>query len=1025
MLGGLAVDGVDQRALGSRKARLLLGVLTVAGGHVCSADALAEILWADDPPQRPTEQIGVLVSRLRRALGGDRIVRTDAGYRLVAHWCDLDELIARAQEATAALDDSRAGAARAAAESALALGAAEVLPGEDGEWLEVPRARADAAVTTARRVAVEAALEGGDLSAAIAHAEALLAVDPLDEVVTRCLMLAQLRSGRPAAALASYARLRHALVEELGVAPSAPVEALHTAILSGEPGAGVPEPIAGEARFAGRRTELATLDHHLAAVSSSPIAVIVEGEPGVGKTSLLEAWIAQLDVRSVSVLRGRCDPLGRDLPLQPVADALHEVVRAHPEVLDAVDHGTRVVLAARLGVGPVVEQTDPSPGVGAAQLFAAIERLVAAVAGGRPTALVIDDLHHADASTVACLASLTRRGTRTLVVGARQPGTVALPDAVVVRLGPLDVDAVATLVGPDRAEDLHQRSGGHPLLLRAMADAEPGTLPTTLHEALGRQVTALGDAATTVQHAAVLGPDIDLDLVASVERLPAGVVLERLERAVGVGLVVDAPGGFRFRHELLRQGLEAAVTTARRALVHREAARRLADRRAPEWASVAFHAQAGGDEDLAIEAYGSAASTAARRFDPAAAESYLDAAIDLRPDAGLFVDRARVRMSRRSFETAGEDARTAIALEGGAPALEIAAWVSYYRRHYDEARSLADQAIESAPDAAVRSSALAVAGRVRHGAGDLPGALALLEEPVDAPPVVRGVADVWHAHALVHAGEAATALRLADRALAVGDGLAQPFAPLHGRFARVMALGQLGRPAAALVACDDLDAAVARFGEQGARFLGPADNVRAWVLRNLGRHEEADEANVRARDATGADGTPQDASLAEGFWVAMLDLADGALLRGALDEAADLVERCEPVERWDGTMAWHQRHRLGLLRARLALATDRSADAAASAQAVFEDARGRHAGRYECLAGAVIAAADPEIDPSAVVDQLPRVAGLEAWRYVAAIAAARDDDGLRRHAARSAAALIAAAGTEPHHLEALAERLLR
>jgi tetratricopeptide (TPR) repeat protein len=383
-----------------------------------------------------------------------------------------------------------------------------------------------------------------------------------------------------------------------------------------------------------------------------------------------------------------------------------------------------------------------------------------------------------------------------------------------------------------------------------------------------------------------------------------------------------------------------------------------------------------------------------------------------------------VRISRQDLEGASADATEAIRRSGGPPALEIAAWASYYRRRYEEARAFADEAVASAPDQTVRIGALAVGARIRHGSGDLQGAIAQLEQVGDGPPEVRGVADVWHAHALVHVGDAAGALRLADRALAAGDGLAQPFAPLHGRFARVMALGHLGRPRDALAACADLDDAVIRFGEQAGRFVAPAGNIRGWVLRNLGRHDEADEANEGALEASGLAGLPRTHAMAEAYWVALLDLADGALLLGNVDLAAERLARAAPLEAWDGTMAWHQRHRLGLLRARLALARGDRSTAGAEARAVAAAAAGVGARRYATLARAVVAAADPTVDPATVIDELDRVAGLESWWYAAAIAAHRSDDALRHHAERRVALLISSAGGEGDRLGPFAARLL-
>jgi hypothetical protein len=208
---------------------------------------------------------------------------------------------------------------------------------------------------------------------------------------------------------------------------------------------------------------------------------------------------------------------------------------------------------------------------------------------------------------------------------------------------------------------------------------------------------------------------------------------------------------------------------------------------------------------------------------------------------------------------------------------------------------------------------------------------------------------------------------------------------------------------------------------------GPAANVGAWILRWSGRAEEADERNGRALEAAGGDDGPSADALAEAYYVALLDLADGCLLRGDLSEAAALVGRLAPLDSWAGTMAWHQRHRLGLLRARLALADGDGDTAAALALVVAEDAAGRGAGRYELLARAVAGLADPsnaaeQLSP--VVDGLGRCAALDGWALVGALGSARKCDAWRRAAESMAAVVVAGAGSHAESAASFVESLL-
>ena len=158
---------------------------------------------------------------------------------------------------------------------------------------------------------------------------------------------------------------------------------------------------------------------------------------------------------------------------------------------------------------------------------------------------------------------------------------------------------------------------------------------------------------------------------------------------------------------------------------------------------------------------------------------------------------------------------------------------------------------------------------------------------------------------------------------------------------------------------------------------GPAANTRAWILRWTGREAEADDLNRRGLEAT---------DLAwpggEPYYAGLLDLADGRLLAGDDGGAAELVERLATIETWQGTMAWHQKHRWKLLRARLALRDGDASSAAALCTQVADDAAARGARRYELLALAVGAqagtrtAADPsELDR--VIAGLRRCAALD------------------------------------------------
>jgi len=1041
LLGAFEVEGLAERDLGSRKGRALLKVLATARGAPVAADRLADVLWGDDLPARPTEQVGVLVSRLRRVLGAHRITRSDAGFALAADWTDVDALLDLVAAAAAALAEGRVGAARVATDAALALARGPLLGDDEAPWIEAERANVAAAVGRARRLAVDAAVAAADHGGAAALAERALASDPYDEAVLRALMAAHLAAGRPASALAAYARVRARLAEDLGVSPTAETETAHTMALAAADSGTLPAPPArpggrrAPAGLVGRAGELEVLDAALRQAADGGTAlVLVEGDAGMGKTALVSAWSTAVAASGEHVvLRGRCDELGRDLPLQPVADAVADHLRAvGPERAAAEVGDDAGALAPLLGpvAGPMVAATVVGDGdAGRARLFAALARLLGRAGEGRTTVVVLEDLHLAGTGTMAWLAFARRRCVRSiLVVTTRAGGAAGVEPTHRLHLGPLPLDAVVELVGSERAPLLHARSGGHPLLLAALAMSEDDDLPADLRDAVAARVDSLGDAvASTVRVAGVLGPECDLDLVAGVAGAPVVDVLGHLEAAARAGLLAEEGSRFVFRHQLVREALQAGIGAARRALLHREAARLLAARARSDPLGVALHARAGGDHDLAASAFTAAAAAAAARFDVDAAEDHLAAAIELVPTAAAHVARARVRMTRVALDAAADDAARAITLGGGAAALEVAGWVAYYQRRYDDARAFAEAAARAGGAGAPRVSALALAGRVRHGAGDLAGAAELLGSVLDGPPEVRGVVDVWLAQVRLHQGRPTEALDALARPLVDPDSLAHPWAPLHLRFNRVLALGQLGQVTEALRVAGDLDAAVARAGPIGRRFEAVAANAASWVLRWSGRAEEADEANRRAVAATGGESGPSADGLTEAHWVALLDLADGCLLRGDHAEAAALAGRLAPLDRWAGTMAWHQRHRLDLLRARLALVDGDAAMAAGLAAAVATDAAGRGADRYAHLAGAVLALADRSVadgDVDATVGGLGRCAALDGWPVVAALAAQRRCDRWRAEAERRAARMAESAGDHGDAARRFADGLL-
>jgi DNA-binding SARP family transcriptional activator len=1006
VLGPFEVEGVSAERLGSRKARTLLKVLALAQGQPVSVDRLVDAGWGAAPPARPADQVAVLVSRLRGVLGRDRLSRRDAGYALAFDWLDLDAVEQLADAASARLSAGAYPAARTAVGAALALLRGPLLVDEpDAEWAELDRISVERLVARLRHIGAEASLAVGDLADTAELAETTLDRDPYDEHALRLLMVARAAGGRHASALAAYARLRARLGDDLGIDPSPETEALHTAIVRGEPlpgvvvGSGAPgaagAPVrAPSAGLPGRADVLAELDDALdRATRERTVLLELAGEAGIGKTAVLRAWSAHALDGGVTVLRGSCDELERSLPLQAVLDALDDhIVAAGPDA-EALLGSDRSVLARLLpGYSESAHASAPSvisdDVVGPNLLFGALLAVFGRIAVGGPTVLLLDDVHLAGPATFDWLRYISRRGReqRLLIVAARRSEEgPSLPFDSRIELGPLDVAAAAEIVGTERAAELQARSGGHPLFLVELAAADPADeLPESIRDAVASRSDRAGVAGPTLRAAALLGSPIDLDLLAGVTNLPATELLGHLDEGVKRHILEEQGAQFVFRHELVRAALAADAPSTRAAFVHREAARVLAARQGADPLGVAYHARLGGDEATAADAFARAAILASERYDYVTAERLLDRSLALVDTATSRLERAKVRMLRGLYAESVSDAEEALRIGRGASALEVAGWASYWARDWATAQRLADDGVELADAQATRASCLILAGRIRHAGGDLPGAEDRLVEALGlAHGPQHAVASAWLGVLRSHQSRVVEALDLLHAAARPGDAAGSVNAHLHALMFTGHALALAGRPAAALATLDQYRDMVAR--TQLHRFAGRAENFSGWILRSLGEQRSANSENLAALDVVDV----VSVAIPETAIAAHLDLAEGHLMSGDLADAARELDTAEGIlQRVTGDLVfgWRLGFKARWHRARLALADDRPEEAEHLAGALAADAAALAVPRYaipaRLLRARARAAQHSHVDVDAAasdIDALPRAIALESW----------------------------------------------
>ena len=504
--------------LGGPQQRSVIAHLALEAGHVVPVDRLVDRLWGDEPPRSPLGTLQSYVSRLRRALEPDRrqgeaptvLVSEAPGYvlRLAPGQIDLQrfrDLVAGARGAppAQALRDL---------DAALGLWRGPALAGVGPDEVVGPIAvRLEEERQAATEQRFDALLALGRSVDAVPALQEAVEEDPLRERRWAQLALALYRSSRQAEALRALSTARSTLLDELGLDPGPELRELEARILAQDPAlllADVPPaPVVVEApatmvergaTLVGRDREWATLRAALErAGAGSAQLVLVEGEPGIGKSTLLGALVEHATDAGWTATVGRCvEP-----ELAPslwawieVARGLLGDVRPSNDRRGADPNGRSRAGAERRSAWRSLAGGERDSGaMSPVELAGSFVQLLDDLPSV-PRLLVLDDLHWADAPTVDVLRLVVERlaHRRVLVVAAyRQPELV--PDSVLattlatvhlaathparIVMGPLAGDDVTELMrlttgtepSDDVAERVRRRAGGNPLFVCELA----------------------------------------------------------------------------------------------------------------------------------------------------------------------------------------------------------------------------------------------------------------------------------------------------------------------------------------------------------------------------------------------------------------------------------------------------------------------------------------------------------------------------------------------------------------------------
>ncbi|MFA7432029.1 MAG: AAA family ATPase, partial [Rhodospirillaceae bacterium] len=502
VLGPFNAQGIR---LPTRKAEALVAYLAMEAGRPHRRDTLMELLWGDRGDKQARHSLSQTLFSLRKAFGdaADCLVTDGDGIMLAPDLVTVDAREFQRLAANGNPEDLGAAAALCRGDLLQGLNVREIAY---QDWLSSERTRfKELALTVYGRLcALHETHE--DLDAAVQAAVRLVALDPLQESAHRTLMRLYAAQGRPAAALQQFETCAALLKRELDEEPEAETRQLQAEIARRRrsarpvaPAAPPPvqptsRPVAAKALF-GRDDDLAKLDDWLdEALGSYRRLVFVSGEAGIGKTALVDAFVARVVAAHPTVLvaRSQCiDLRGPAEPFMPVLEILSALCRASPQAKVALEAAAPSWLGLLPSLGP--SPATPPDGVGTRErLLRELLDALEAMAAHRPLLLVLEDLHWSDCSTLDVIDGLISRRTPAPIMLL---GTCRCADpsealrqvlelrmrglANVLPLQPLEAVAVkqclSERLGDTAPSDalaavLVRRGGGNPLFMQNLLD---------------------------------------------------------------------------------------------------------------------------------------------------------------------------------------------------------------------------------------------------------------------------------------------------------------------------------------------------------------------------------------------------------------------------------------------------------------------------------------------------------------------------------------------------------------------------
>jgi DNA-binding CsgD family transcriptional regulator len=607
-----------------------------------------------------------------------------------------------------------------------------------------------------------------------------------------------------------------------------------------------------------RSQELATLRAGVEALrQGGSAAVWVEGEPGIGKSSLVVEALAGTSEPGWDIGWGIADQLTERMPLSVMQDCL-QVRPSSPDPRRA--HAAHLLRSQRLGLF-----ADGDASVSSIEVLMALADELCAAA---PTVMVIDDLQWADDASLLVwhqLAASIDQLRLLLIATCRSDphrpqvrqvrASLARRNGAVVALGPLPETDVAALVTAmlgtppeDTLRQLTAQAAGNPLYLRELVDAlareraQPSPaagvrpaqeqLPASLAALLNDRLSSVSaQTAQILRTAALLDAKFTVTDLAVLLRRPVSELAAGLQEAVAARILVGSGAELAFRHQLIRQALHESMPTALRTALHAEAARELATTDADPL-SVAQQLFAAGQPGEAWS----------RAWLIQAAPTLTTRAPQLAADL----------LRRERDETpGGDEARDGLTSSLARALLAVGS--------YDEAARQAGMALPVMADPVRRAETYSVLARAQVSAGRSDEAITTIRQALASADLPR----TWQARmrALLamleraDTGDLDTADATARQALALAEEAGDAFATAHALTDLWLSHGVRRDHAAAL---DYVDQALRVLGDDPgyADLRSFAVDGRIFTLQNLDRWPDAELTLQQAREAAQRSGSP-------------------------------------------------------------------------------------------------------------------------------------------------------------------------